>query len=60
MNRDVHYFAQRAAEEREAAMRSTHLKARAAHLEMARLYQQRVDTIVRRSLPVRFDVAGVA
>ena len=45
---------------REAAMRSTHLKARAAHLEMARLYQQRVDTIVRRSLPVRFDVAGVA
>jgi hypothetical protein len=57
---DVEYYALRAAEERLAAMRSKHLNARVAHLEMATLYQQRVDAFRRRSLSAQFDVAGAA
>ena len=60
MREDIDYFACRAAEERVAAMGSGHLKARAAHLEMARRYQELVDEISRRPFCARFDVAGAA
>lgn len=60
MNANALYFARRASEEREAAMQSAHLKARAAHLEMARRYQDLADAITDRTLAVRFDVAGAA
>jgi hypothetical protein len=60
MHEDVHYYAQRASEERLAAMRSEHLNARVAHVEMARRYQELVDVISRRTLDIRFDVAGAA
>ena len=60
MSEDIHYFACRAAEERLAAMRSAHLTARAAHLEMARRYQELVDAISRRPFCDRSDVAGAA
>lgn len=60
MNADAHYFARRASEERAAAMQSPHLKARAAHLEMARRYQDLADAITDRMLAVHFDVAGAA
>jgi len=60
MRGDVHYYASRASEERLAAMRSKHLGARAAHLEMARRYQELVDATARRAISARFDVAGAA
>ena len=60
MHEDIHYYALRASEERLAAMRSAHLKARAAHLEMARCYQRIVDASRSRMIDVRFDVAGAA
>ena len=60
MRDDVHYFAARAQEERAAAMRCVHLKARAAHLEMARLYQARVDAMMRSSSLIGGQFAGAA
>ena len=60
MHEDIHYYALRASEERLAAMRSAHPSARAAHLEMARRYQEMVDAFGRRMIDVRFDVAGAA
>ena len=60
MREDIHYFTFRASEERVAAMRSPHLKARAAHLELARLYEEQIRALSGRAIKVRFDVAGAA
>ena len=60
MGNDVFYYLMRASEEREAAMRSRHPKARSAHREMARLYQELANGDCRRSLEVRFTFAGAA
>jgi len=60
MHEDLRYYARRASEERLAAMRSEHLNARAAHIELSRRYQELVDAFSRRTLDVRFDIAGAA
>jgi hypothetical protein len=60
MQNDVHYYALRVSEERLAAMRSEHLRARAAHLELARRYQELVDAGARRPISVQFQAAGAA
>lgn len=48
MEGDASYFARRAKEEREAAMKAAHPKAREAHLDMAHRYDDLADAIVSR------------
>lgn len=42
MSKNADYFRRRAAKERVAAMKAAHSKVREAHLEMARLYDEKV------------------
>jgi hypothetical protein len=59
MEEDVRYFARRASEEREAAMRSTHLKARRAHLEIAGRYADLATSIESRERFLALDLNRV-
>ena len=45
---DVAYLIRRASEEREAAMRAAHPKARQSHLQLAARYQEMADAITAR------------
>lgn len=45
MENDRGYYMRRAAEERAAALKAAHPKARAAHLEMAAAYDERLSAI---------------
>ena len=45
MGRDTDYFRKRATEERVAAMKAAHPKAREAHVEMARLYDEKLAAV---------------
>jgi hypothetical protein len=60
MEADAVYFARRASEERAAAMRAVHLKARQAHREMASRYQDLATSIGSPEGCLGFHVAGVA
>lgn len=48
MDSNILYFTCRASEERDAAMRAEHPKAREAHLELARRYQDLATGIAAR------------
>jgi hypothetical protein len=45
MKNDLEYFTRRAAEERGAAMASSHERVRACHLELAAAYDRRVKDL---------------
>jgi hypothetical protein len=45
MGRDTEYYRKRANEERVAAMKAAHPKVREAHVEMARLYDEKLAAI---------------
>ena len=46
MGRDTEYFRRRANDERVAAMKAAHPKVREAHLEMARMYDDKLAAII--------------
>jgi hypothetical protein len=48
MEGDVQYLQRRAQQEREAAMKAPHPKARAAHLELARRFEDFADAAIVR------------
>ena len=60
MNKDRAYFARRAAEESAAAVKATHPKVRAAHLEMAKLYEQRLSELADHAGPSGVRLVGAA
>jgi hypothetical protein len=59
MEDDVSYFAGRACEEREAALRCSNLKARQAHLGMAARYDDLATAIQARELSLALDLGLV-
>lgn len=50
MKADHYYFGRRAKEEREAAMKAPHLRARRAHIELARRYAELADAIAEQEM----------
>lgn len=58
MEDDVSYFMRRASQQREAAMRSSDLRARQAHLEMADRYQDLATSIEARERFLAVDLDG--
>lgn len=55
MDGDATYFARRAAQEREAAMKTTHPTARLAHLELAGRYDDLAHSITAREKHLGLD-----
>ena len=60
MGRDAEYFRRRAKEERVAALKAAHPKVRDAHVEMARLYDERLEAIAAGQQEVPLDLTTVA
>jgi hypothetical protein len=60
MEADTVYFARRASEEREAAMKSLHPAARAAHLDMAARYDDLASAIQVRERLLGLHLIDVA
>jgi hypothetical protein len=60
MNEDRAYYVRRVAEERAAAIRAEHPNARAAHLEMARLYDERLSAMADGAGPASIRLVGAA
>ena len=60
MERDTEYFRKRANDERVAAMKAAHPKVREAHVEMARLYEEKLNAISEGEQHVRLDLPTVA
>lgn len=60
MERDTEYYRRRASDERVAAMKAAHAKVREAHLEMARLYDEKLSAIASGEQSVRLDLTTVA
>ena len=60
MSRDMEYFRRRAAEERIAAMQAAHPKVREAHLEMARMYEDRMTEPREEGQVATLDLPTVA
>ena len=58
MEDDVSYFTRRAFQEREAAMRSSDMRARQAHLDMADRYQDLATSIEARERFLAVDLKG--
>jgi hypothetical protein len=58
MKTDHYYFGRRAKEEREAAMKAPHLRARQAHIELARRYAELADAIAERESMLARRVGG--
>ena len=60
MERDAEYFRRRANEERVAAMKAAHSNVREAHVEMARLYDEKLAAIAAGQQEVPLDLTSVA
>ena len=60
MGRDIEYFRRRASEERVAAMKAAHPKVREAHVELARLYDEKLAVIAAGQQEVPLDLTTVA
>ena len=60
MGIDVEYFRKRANEERVAAMKAAHPKVRDAHVEMARLYDDKLASIAAGKQQAPLDLTTVA
>ena len=60
MERDAEYFRRRANEERVAAMKDAHPRVREAHVEMARLYDEKLAAIAAAPQEVPLELPTVA
>ena len=60
MERDAEYFRRRANEERVAAMKVAHPRVREAHVEMARLYDEKLAALAAGPREVPLDLTTVA
>ena len=60
MERDTEYYRRRASEERIAAMKAAHAKVREAHVEMARLYDEKLAAILSSDQAIPLDLPTVA
>ena len=61
MGRDTDYFRRRANAERVAAMKAAHPKVREAHIELARMYDEKLAaTAAAGEQPVPLDLTTVA
>lgn len=60
MNRESSYFSRRAHEERVAAMKAAHPRARSAHLELAMRYAALAEAIDERRRHLAVEISGAA
>ncbi len=60
MERDAEYFRRRAKEERVAALKAAHPKVREAHVELARLYDEKLAVTAAGQQEVPLDLTTVA